>query len=452
MLFTDGWSNSGQYDDLLKRMAAAGITLSTVGTGGGNADDFLGDLAKQGGGRYYPATDPTTIPDIFLKETQQVSGQQIVEEQFFPAQTSQSPILDEISGGLPQLLGYNGTTPSRPPRPCSCPTATIPSSPSGSTAWVAAVAWTSDATGPLGVELGRLDGFNRFFSQLVRWTFPGDESGGMEAEFVTDGDQTKLRLRSVETDGTPRNFYDTTVNITDPAFDTKQDVRLDQVAPGVYETRPGHADAGRLRAALHAEQAGRRRRWPDGCADRADAGRVPPAGHERAAAVRPAQRDRWRATSRPARTPGRTTWARPRRRSTCWPWLLLLALLLWPIDVAVRRVSLSRGDVGLAREWVGVRWARWRGPARRPEQVGGMLAAKDRAGGRQARAALVQSAKMTEVPPIVTAPTPPVKSARALETAALPDAPTETAPATPAAAAEADTLARLREAKRRARR
>jgi len=35
----------------------------------------------------------TTIPDIFLKETQQVSGQQIVEETFFPIQTSSSPIL-----------------------------------------------------------------------------------------------------------------------------------------------------------------------------------------------------------------------------------------------------------------------------------------------------------------------------------------------------------------------
>jgi secreted protein with Ig-like and vWFA domain len=67
VLFTDGWSRSGDYAALLARMAAAGITLSTVGTGGGNAGDVLGPLAQQGGGRYYPATDPTTIPDIFLK-------------------------------------------------------------------------------------------------------------------------------------------------------------------------------------------------------------------------------------------------------------------------------------------------------------------------------------------------------------------------------------------------
>jgi hypothetical protein len=91
----------------------------------------------------------------------------------------------------------------------------------------------------LGIELGGLDELQPLFLAARALDIPGDESGGMEAEFITEGDQTKLRLRSVETDGTPRNFYDTTVNITDPAFDTKQDVRLDQVAPGVYETNLG---------------------------------------------------------------------------------------------------------------------------------------------------------------------------------------------------------------------
>jgi hypothetical protein len=76
-----------------------------------------------------------------------------------------------------------------------------------------------------------------------------------------------------------------------------------------------------------------------------------------------------------------------------------------------------------------------------------MLAAKDRAGGRQARAALVQSAKPADVPPIATAPA----AASTTPVAPLPAA-KPVAPATPAAAAEADTLARLREAKRRARR
>ena len=101
ILLTDGWSTSGEYDDIVARMKAAGITLSTVGAGGGS-NPFLEELAKSGGGRFYAAANVASIPDIFLKETQQVAGQQIVEESFFPILTSSSPILRGLEDGLPQ--------------------------------------------------------------------------------------------------------------------------------------------------------------------------------------------------------------------------------------------------------------------------------------------------------------------------------------------------------------
>jgi Mg-chelatase subunit ChlD len=69
ILLTDGWSTSGQYDAIIERMKAAGITLSTVGAGGGS-NPFLEQLAKNGGGRFYAAANVQSIPDIFLKETQ----------------------------------------------------------------------------------------------------------------------------------------------------------------------------------------------------------------------------------------------------------------------------------------------------------------------------------------------------------------------------------------------
>ncbi|MCA1587801.1 MAG: VWA domain-containing protein, partial [Chloroflexi bacterium] len=52
ILITDGWSQSGAYDELLEDMQTAGITLSTIGTGGGSAR-MLQDLAEDSGGRYY---------------------------------------------------------------------------------------------------------------------------------------------------------------------------------------------------------------------------------------------------------------------------------------------------------------------------------------------------------------------------------------------------------------
>ena len=65
-----------------------------------------------------------------------------------------------------------------------------------------------------------------------------------------------------------------------------------------------------------------------------------------------------------------------------WTWLTLLAVLLLPVDVAVRRLALNRRD--LARAWDAVR-GRWRGraaapPRSRSEQVARLFEAKERAG------------------------------------------------------------------------
>jgi hypothetical protein len=112
----------------------------------------------------------------------------------------------------------------------------------------------------------------------------------------------------------------------------------------------------------------------------------------------------------------------------------------------VRRVSVSRGELALARAWSVARWRAWRGPARRPEQVGEMLAAKGRAGGAASRTALLRPAETapTEDKP---SPTPTTKPTPKAAPAPAPE------PAAPLAEppASADTIARLREAKQRAR-
>ncbi|MDQ2964582.1 MAG: VWA domain-containing protein, partial [Chloroflexota bacterium] len=215
ILLTDGWSNSGQYDAIIERMKAAGITLSTVGAGGG-ANPFLEGLAKKGGGRFYNAANPASIPDIFLKETQQVAGQQIVEEVFHPIQTSNSPILRGLDQGFPQLLGYNGTTAKSAAQTVLVTARDDPLLAQWQYGLGRSVAWTSDSTGRWARSWLGWTGFSKFFSQLVGWTFPGEETGGIEATFVTTGQSTTLRVESVDDDGSPRDFYSTRAVIIGP--------------------------------------------------------------------------------------------------------------------------------------------------------------------------------------------------------------------------------------------
>src|SRR5579859_1625651 len=57
VLLTDGQSEGGDYEGLLRRMDTAHITLSTVGLGADVDASLLGTLATKGGGRFYNTQD-----------------------------------------------------------------------------------------------------------------------------------------------------------------------------------------------------------------------------------------------------------------------------------------------------------------------------------------------------------------------------------------------------------
>ena len=442
ILLTDGWSSSGQYDDILRRMKAAGITLSTVGAGGG-ANPFLEGLAQRGGGRFYDAVNPASIPDIFLKETQQVSGQQIVEEKFHPILTSSSPILRGLDQGFPQLLGYNGTTAKPAAQTVLVTARDDPLLAQWQYGLGRSIAWTSDSTGRWARNWLGWDGFARFFSQLVRWTLPGEETGGIEASFVDSGGSTNLRVESVDADGSPRDFYSTTAHIVLPDL-SQRTVQLNQVAPGIYEAPLGELEPGAYPMRISQTR-------PGSSALGRNVGLVAPTAAEyRLLGVNEPLLATLRAATdgRPIGGP-KDPWihdlARTSSFTQLWPLLLILALLLWPLDVALRRVSMGRRELADARR--AVRSWRTRRAVPRTIPVEGMLAARDRAAGAPARAALMR--------PPVDAPTaePAPAAPTAAATPPKPPSPPPAIAAPPAAepSPDLDTLARLREAKRRAR-
>jgi len=475
ILLTDGWSNSGQYDAILKEMKAAGITLSTVGAGGG-ANPFLEQLAKQGGGRFYAATNPASIPDIFLKETQQVSGEQIVEEAFFPILTSSSPILRGIEGGMPQLLGYNGTTAKPAAQTVLVTARDDPLLAQWQYGLGRSVAWTSDSTGRWAKSWIGWQGFSKFFSQLVGWTFPGEESGGIEAAFVDRGGRSYLRVESVASDGSPRDFYATRVALVGPDL-SPVSVDLSQVAPGVYEAPVASLESGAYAVRVTQTKPGETAlgRTLGLVAPTAAEYRLLGANEPLLAAIRSA-------TGGAALATPAAAWVHDLRSTSrftdLWPWLLVLALLLWPLDIALRRVSLGRRELADGRRWVSDR-VHGRRVAARTRPVEGMLAARDRAGSAGARTAILREAAdrstanggptsqarevadppISAMPPAAPAPeAPPVPTATPSTPAETPTRPPASPSATPGSkppagtpSAPDDTLARLREAKRRTR-
>ncbi|MEJ7749392.1 MAG: VWA domain-containing protein, partial [Candidatus Limnocylindrales bacterium] len=463
ILLTDGWSSSGQYDEIIARMKVAGITLSTVGAGGGS-NPFLENLATQGGGRFYNAANPASIPDIFLKETQQVSGEQIIEEPFFPIKTSSSPILRGVEdAGLPRLRGYNGTTAKPAAQTVLVTARDDPLLAQWQYGLGRSVAWTSDSTGRWARDWLAWDGFARFFSQLVGWTFPGEETGGIEASFEAQGGKTVLHVESVESDGSPRDFYATSAVLVGPDLDPA-DVPLVQTAPGVYEARLGEIEPGAYAVRVTQTR-------PGSAALGRTVGLVAPtaAEYRQLGANEPLLAALRGATGGRQLDLPSQPWLHDLtvtgRSTDLWPWLLVLALVLWPLDIALRRVSVGRRELAAAAVRVGGIGRRRNAAASRSATSAGLLAARERASSSGTRTALRRTPEggppregSPPRPEPVSAPAP----GALVSSPVTPDpSPTSAAPGPDAAASPpspgtgadvgTDTMARLRDAKRRAR-
>lgn len=444
ILITDGWSQSGAYDDLLRDMKQAGITLSTIGTGGGSAH-ILKRLAEESGGRYYDAADATTIPDIFLKETIRTAGERIVEERFQPIPSASSEILDGLDPGrLPSLLGYNATTAKGSATVSLLTDREDPLLAQWQYGLGRAVAWTSDARQQWAAPWIGTPEFGTLTAQLVAWTLPAQDAEGIEVRFSPgDGGMLNVEVDSFDDDGTPRNFYRTIVRLVGPDLEPTQ-TTLEQVGPGRYTGTVRAADPGAYLVRVAQAYTG---------TDRTDAasrtlGIVSPAadeyrrlGVDTDALASYAATGGGRELAMDAPAPAAEVWRHDIAASAfptpVWPFLLLLAIVLVPIDIGVRRVALSRADVGRARSWLARRAGL--GGAGEPEPIAGLeelRAARARGERRAGRAAT------SEGQPAPTSPPPPRPAAPGAGVAARPaSSPSAPAPSPSAPAEQGETLA-----------
>ena len=152
------------------------------------------------------------------------------------------------------------------------------------------------------------------------------------------------------------------------------------------------------------------------------------------------------------------------RYTDMWPWLLVLALLLWPLDIALRRVSLGRRELADGRRWASDK-LHGRGVAARTQASESMLAARERAGSSGARSAILREASdraagsgAETTPPTAAASTQGASPESVADAGPSPSAgpgpstsPTLPPPVAPPATSDPsdDTLSRLRDAKRR---
>jgi uncharacterized membrane protein len=385
ILLTDGWSRSGDYDALARKMQDEDISLSIVAAGGGSAL-YLEQLARAGGGRYYAAPTMTDVPKLFFKETIEAVGSYVIEEPFYPLPGSTTPILRGLDvTSLPALRGYNGTTPKSTARVSLLSERGDPVLATWQYGLGRAAAWTSDAKGQWAGDWVRWDGFNTFVAQLTNWVMPQPADEGLQTAITSDGARTTIEVNSRDSANRPRDFLDTQASIVGPDL-VSQTVTLAQVGPGRYRGESPASQPGTYMVQITQRDAS------DAPVASASAGLVVPyspeyklqdlGGFQNLQAL--TQATGGQVIADPALSFAPIT--RPASRTQpIWPMSLLIAAMLFPLDVAARRLRLTRGDLAYLIAWARSPLERRRAAmaAPRPRALGTLFAARDRA--RQAR-------------------------------------------------------------------
>jgi hypothetical protein len=336
----DGDAEDPSYQQLVTGIRAGGVTVSTVATNGLGRNDFqtMRDIAQWGGGRYYRADDPAKIPQIFLREARTVARLGIVEGKFFPQELSANPMLRDVHKVAP-LYGYEATT----PKPAGEMVLVSQKLDPVLAAWQyglgRSVAWTSDASGLWTKDWLRVPGANRFWANLVSWVFPATGTGSL---FIATSSGEGQGQISVNTPSSLGANPSVSARVLDPELHTTT-VQLQPAAPnqfrGSFPTNvqgayfvtveakgAGHADAGQVGMDVPYSP-----EYRTVGANMAFLKALAAAG---GGSVITRSQDAWLDNLSPVLA-----------QQSLASWLLLLALLLLPFDIGVRRLVVSRREL-----------------------------------------------------------------------------------------------------------
>ncbi len=404
---SDSEHQEGVHEMVEEEMAAQNITLSTVAIGAGQDLRFLQEIAELGGGRYHFTNQAANLPVIFAEETQLAMRSYIVEEPFFPRQTSISPILTGIET-VPQLAGYVATTPKSAARVILSTHQDDPLLAAWQYGLGRSVAWTSDATGRWAQRWVEWAGFSRFWGQVVRWTIVERTDVPVEVNVALEGEKAHVTVDAVDEGGAFVNGLDAGVSLVGPDGEPVL-VELAQIAPGRYEGTFTPQEEGaylmRLTGSLAGEESvALTSGWVMGYSPEYAALEGDPAylAHLAELGGGVTLEEPSDAFARTLRGEGSTR--------DLWPYLLGLATLLLPFDIGVRRLALGRRDWEKARDWVLERLPRRRPRpvADTPSPVSRLFEAKARSEARRAEGELSQFGRRpTADAPVSEAPLPP---------------------------------------------
>ena len=343
VVFSDGDPGAPSKEQV-QAIVGDKITITTVMIGGHVLPDTMQWMASLGNGRFYDVRSPGELPQIFIKEAAVILKSAIFEEPFQPQLAAASEMVRGIrAAAYPQLRGYVSTT--------AKPRAEIPLLTDKGDPLLAhwqfglgrAVAFTSDAKAKWAANWLGWDQYRQFWAQVAQWSLRRVENADFDIQVSVEKGEGLITLEAADAQGNYRNFLNLETVVVSPKGE-KQSVRLEQKGPGHYEGKFTTRDVGAYLLNVLDMKDGRlrgsqvvgasvnyspefmetepnlnllRRLAEAGGGKMIDPLRESPFEHDRRKTFQP---------------------------QDIWEWLLKLAILLFPLDVAVRRIQIDREE------------------------------------------------------------------------------------------------------------
>lgn len=233
ILLTDGQGESRSYGNITDSYQNASVTLSTVAVGSGSDVKLLEQLAKDCNGRYYYSDTASDIPKIFAQEVF-LSGDTYLQNGVFALAVNGSSEITRglFEGGWPVIYGYVSATPKNISQVLIAsekddPVLTVMQYGLGHTA-----AWNTDVTNRWTAEYAGQEDYVQLWKRIIDYSAGHGSIGEDSVDITTAGGYTDILYHALDYE------QDTRVEAvyTDPEGNTYTET-LPAVAPGRFEAQ-----------------------------------------------------------------------------------------------------------------------------------------------------------------------------------------------------------------------